>query len=303
MRSAVVAVVVSSLLLAASTFAADTSRPPTKAGTTPAPPTTGGTLPPGGTSTPPSGGSGGGQSPGLFADVAGKAMPLLYCRAGEPCDLAMQFANVGAPVAAAQAIPDPAWTINGQPATPSSLQRWASGPGWATQEVKQWTARFALPLGSHQVRATLPRLPTEKEAGNNVATRPVTVGQPDMAVRLERENVDYNTRYEIKAEVQNKGTVPTRPLAVLAVLVVNVTHTSTPPTPTQCLGNPNLGGCVVERHTVDSLAPGQKKRWKIGGKQLVSTSVRGHAQVACRDPGPCADQDPGNNSTAKSFGP
>jgi hypothetical protein len=230
-------------------------------------------------------------------------MPLLYCRAGEPCDVAVHFTNAGAPVAAGQPIPDPAWTINGQPAMPSSVQRMGSGPGWARNEVKQWTGRFTIPLGGHEVRAAMPRIPTEKEGANNVASRPVTVGQPDMAVKLERDNVDYNTRYEIKAEVQNKGTVPTRALAVLAVLVVDVTHMSSPPTPTQCIGNPNLSGCVIERHSVDSLAPGQKKRWKIGGKQLISTSVRAHAQVACKDPGPCADQNPGNNTAAKTFGP
>jgi hypothetical protein len=302
MRPIAVPIVVSSLLLTTSTFAVDSTRPPTRAGSSPTAPS-GGTAPPGGGSTsPPSTGSGG-SAPTFFADVVGRAMPLLYCRAGEPCDVAVHFTNVGAPVAAGQPIPDPAWTIGGQPALPATVQRAGSGPGWATHEVKQWTARFTIPPGGHEVRATLPRVPTEKEGGNNVATRPVTVGQPDMAVKLERDNVDYNTRYEVKAEVQNKGTVPTRPLAVLAVLVVNVTHTSTPPTPTQCIGNPGLGGCVVERHTVESLAPGQKKRWKIGGKQLISTSVRGQAQVACRDPGPCADQNPGNNTDARSFGP
>jgi hypothetical protein len=216
----------------------------------------------------------------------------------------MQFANVGAPVAANQPIPDPAWTVNGQAATPTSIQRLSSSPGWPTQEVKQWTAQFNnVPLGNYEVRATIPQLATEKESGNNNAISPVTVGQADMAVKLERDNVDYNTRYEIKAEVQNKGTVPTKALSMLAVLIVNVTHMSTPPTPTQCLGNPNLSGCVVERHTVESLAPGEKKRWKIGSKQLVTTSVRAHAQVACRDPGPCADQNTGNNTDSKTYGP
>jgi len=290
------------LLLATSTFAVDSPRPPTKAGSTPAPPSTG-NAPPGGGSTQPPGGSGGTQNPGLFADVVGSAMPLLYCRAGEPCDVAMRFANAGAPLAANQPIPDPVWTINGQPAVPSSVQRMGTGPGWATQEVKQWTARFTIPLGSYQVQAAMPRLATEKEAGNNVSIRPVTVGQPDMAVRLERDDVDYNTRYEIKAEVENKGTVPTKALSVLAVLVVDVTHMNAPPTPTQCIGNPNLSGCLIERHSVESLAPGQKKRWKIGGKQLISTSVRAHAQVACQDPGPCADVNPSNNTAAKTFGP
>jgi hypothetical protein len=230
-------------------------------------------------------------------------MPLLYCRAGEPCAVAAQFANVGAALAANQPIPDPLWTINGQPAAPMSIQRLSSGPGWPTQDVKQWTAQFNIPLGNYQVRAIMPQVPTEKEASNNVAIGPVTVGQADMAVKLDRDNVDYNTRYEIKAEIENKGTVPTRALSMLAVLVVNVTHMSTPPTPNQCIGNPNLSGCVVERHTVESLAPGQKKRWKIGGKQLATTSVRALAQVACRDPGPCADQNAGNNSDSKTFGP
>ena len=292
-----------SVLLVTSSFAVDSPRPPTKAGSTPAPPSSGGAPPGAGSSTPSSGGSGGTQSPGFFADVVGTAMAVLYCRAGEPCDVAMRFTNAGAAVAAGQPIPDPTWTINGQPAAPASLQRWGSTAGWATQEVKQWTARFTIPAGGYEVRATLPRVPTEKEGANNVTTRPVTVGQPDMAVKLERDNVDYNTRYEIKAEVQNKGTVPTNALAVLAVLVVDVTHMSAPPTPTQCIGNPNLSGCVVERHSVESLAPGQKKRWKIGGKQLISTSVRAHAQVACAAPGPCADLNPGNNTDAKTFGP
>ena len=291
-----------SVLLATSTFAVDSPRPPTKAGSTPAPPTSG-NAPPGGGSPPPPGGSGGSQNPGFFADVVGQPMAMLYCRAGEPCDVAVRFTNNGASVAAGQPIPDPTWTINGQPATPASVQRWGAGPGWATNEVKQWTGRFTIPVGGFEVRATLPRVPTEKEGANNVATRPVTVGQPDMAVKLERDNVDYNTRYEIKAEVENKGTVPTRALAVLAVLVVDVTHMNAPPTPSQCMGNPNLSGCVVERHSVESLAPGQKKKWKIGGKQLISTSVRAHAQVACQDPGPCADLNPGNNTDARTFGP
>jgi hypothetical protein len=124
-----------------------------------------------------------------------------------------------------------------------------------------------------------------------------------MAVKIEKDIVDYNTRYEIKVEVKNKGTVPTKALAVMAVLIVNLTHMSTPPTPTQCIQNPNLNGCVIERHTVDSLAPGMKKGWKIGGKQLISTSVRAHAEVRCKDPGPCADQDPDNNTASKTFGP
>jgi hypothetical protein len=267
-RAAVVLLSSLSILLATSTFAIDSPRPPTKAGSTPAPPTSG-TAPPGaGSAPPPSSGGGGSQNPGWFADVVGRTMPLQYCRAGEPCDIAVQFSNVGAAVAANQPIPDPAWTINGQPASPSGVQRLGSGPGWATNEVKQWTGRFTMPSGGFQVRATLPRVPTEKEGANNVASRPVTVGQPDMAVKLERDNVDYNTRYEIKAEVQNRGTVPTKALAVLAVLVVDVTHMSTPPTPTQCIANPGLSGCVVERHTVESLAPGQKKRWKIGGTMM-----------------------------------
>ena len=291
-----------SVLLATSTFAVDSPRPPTKAGSTPAPPTSG-SAPPGGGSPQPPGGSGGSQNPGFFADVVGQPMAMLYCRAGEPCDVAVRFTNNGAAVAAGQPIPDPTWTINGQPATPASVQRWGAGPGWATNEVKQWAGRFTIPGGGYEVRATMPRVPTEKEGANNVATRPVTVGQPDMAVKLERDNVDYNTRYEIKAEVQNKGTVPTRALAVLAVLVVDVTHMNAPPTPTQCMGNPNLSGCVIERHSVESLAPGQKKRWKIGGKQLISTSVRAHAQVACAEPGPCADLNSGNNTDARTFGP
>jgi hypothetical protein len=305
MKPIAVAAVAASLLLATSTFAIDSSRPSTKAGTTAAPPAGGAAPPPGGSPPPPTAGSGGsGSLPAkLFADVVGRAMPLQYCRAGEPCDVAVHFTNVGAPVAATPPVPDPVWTINGQAVVPSTVQRAGQGPGWATQEVKQWTGRLTIPLGSYEVRATMPRLATEKEAANNVAIRPVTVGQPDMAVKLERDNVDYNTRYEVKAEVQNKGTVPTKALAVLAVLIVDVTHMSSPPTPTQCMGNPNLSGCVVERHTVESLAPGETKRWKIGGKQLISTSVRAHAQVACRDPGPCADQNPTNNTTAKTYGP
>jgi hypothetical protein len=239
----------------------------------------------------------------MFADVVGRTMPVIYCRAGEPCAVPAQFANIGAAVAANQPIPDPAWTINGQPATPTSIQRMGSGPGWATQEIKQWNAQFSIPLGNYQVYATMPRIYSEKEGGNNVTISPVTVGQSDMAVKLDRDNVDYNTRYEIKAEIENKGTVPTKALSMLAVLIVNVTHLNTPPTPSQCIGNPNLSGCVVERHTVESLAPGQKKSWKIGGKQLATTSVRAHAQVACRDPGPCADQNPGNNSDSKTYGP
>ncbi len=297
----IAAVAVASLLPVTWVFAADPKRP-TKAGES-APPSGGASQPGGGSSTPAPGGSGGGQGPGLFADAVGKAMPRVYCRASEPCEVGVQFTNAGAPVAANQPIPDPAWVLNGQPATPTSVQRKGSGPGWATQEVKQWTARFTVPVGDHEVRATLPRLPTEKEDGNNVATRPVTVGEPDMAVRIEKDNVDYNTRYEVKVEIENKGTVPTRALAMMAVLIVNVTHTSTPPTPTQCLGNPNLSGCVVERHTVDSLAPGQKKRWKIGGKQLATTSVRAHAEVRCRDSGPCADANPDNNTANKTYGP
>jgi hypothetical protein len=296
-----VAAVVIGLFLATSAFAVDPSKPRTKAGETAAPPSGGSNPTGGGSPTNPSGGSGG--TPALFPDVVGRAMPLFYCRAGEPCEVAVHFTNVGAPVAANQPIPDPVWAINGQPATPVSVQRLGSGPGWATQEVKQWTARFTLPLGNHKVRATMPRLATEKEVGNNIATRPVTVGQPDMAVKIEKDNVDYNTRYEIKVQVENKGTVPTGALAMMAVLIVNVTHMSTPPTPTQCMGNPNLSGCVVERHTVDSLAPGAKKRWKIGGKQLMSTSVRAHAEVRCKDPGPCADQNPNNNTASKTYGP
>jgi len=290
------------LISATVTLAIDTSKP-TIGGKTAAPPSSGTTPPGGGTTPPPPGGAGGSQPQLFFADVVGRTMPLLYCRAGEPCEVPVHFTNVGAAVAANQPIPDPAWTINGQPATPTSIQRLSSGPGWPTQDVKQWTAHFTIPLGNYEIRATMPRLATEKEAGNNVAISPVTVGQADMAVKLERDNVDYNTRYEIKAEVQNKGTVPTKALSVLAVLIVNVTHMSAPPTPNQCMGNPNLSGCVVERHTVDSLAPGEKKRWKIGGKQLPTTSVRAHAQVTCRDPGPCADQNSGNNTDSKTFGP
>jgi hypothetical protein len=124
-----------------------------------------------------------------------------------------------------------------------------------------------------------------------------------MAVRIEKDEVDYNTRYEVKVEIENKGTVPTRALTMMAVLIVNVTHMSAPPTPTQCLGNPNLSGCVVERHSVESLAPGQKKKWKIGGKQLATTSVRAHAEVRCKDPGPCADVKPENNTASKTYGP
>ena len=155
------------------------------------------------------------------------------------------------------------------------------------------------PLGAPQQLPAAPQLPAPQQIGP-LSSQPA-VGQPDMAVKVEKDNVDYNTRYEIKTVVENKGSLPTGALEVLAVLIVNVTHMSTPPTPTQCIGNPNLSGCVVVRHTVDSLAPGQKKRWKIGGKQLISTSVRAYAQVAC--PGPCADQNLDNNTATKTFGP
>lgn len=304
MRAPLLAMVaVTSLLGVTSVLAVDSSRPPTKAGGSAAPPASGTTLPGGGSSTSAPGGSGGGQGPGLFADVVGQTMPRLYCRTGEPCEVVVEFTNAGAPVATTQGIPDPGWAVDGQPATPASVQRTGSGQGWATQEVKKWTARFTLPTGDHTVRATLARFPTEKEDGNNAATRPVTVGQPDMALKVEKDNVDLNTRYEVKVEIANKGTVPTRALSMMAVMIVNVTHTSPPPTPTQCLGNPNLSGCVVERHHVDSLAPGQKKRWKIGGKQLMSTTVRVHAEVTCKDPGPCADANPDNNTASKTYGP
>jgi hypothetical protein len=295
-----VASVMIGLFVATSAFTLDPAKPRTKAGERAAPPS-GGSNPTGaGSSTNPSGGLAGTTT--FFSDAVGEAMPLLYCRAGEPCDVAVHFTNVGAPLAANQPIPDPVWTVDGQSVAPTSVLR-RGGPGWATQAVKNWTARLALSLGNHEVHATIPRLPTEKEVGNNLATCPVTVGQPDMAVKIKKEEVDYKTRYEIKVGVENKGTVPTKALAVLAVLIVNVTHTSTPPTPTQCMGNPNLSGCVVERHTVDSLAPDKKKTWKIGGKQLASTSVRAYAEVRCKDPGTCADQNPDNNTARKTFGP
>ncbi|MFZ5877658.1 MAG: hypothetical protein ACOYXU_14825 [Nitrospirota bacterium] len=230
-------------------------------------------------------------------------MPQVFCFVSQPCEAKANFTNVGAPVASDQPIPDPTWKFNGQQGTPQSVEvSGANGPGWPSEDVRTWTGQFALPAGTYALRATMPRLSNEKEGDNNVATGQVIVGQPDMAIKLKRKNVDMNTRYEIKAEVKNKGTVPTKALSVLAVLVVN-THTSTPPTPTQCIQNPNLSGCVVERHTVESLAPGEEKRWKIGGKQLATNSVRGRAQVACRDPGPCADENPDNNTHTKVFGP
>jgi len=257
----------------------------------------------GGSSQPPSGGGGGGGNPGFFSDIEGKPMPVVYCVVSEPCEAGANFTNLGAPLAADQPIPDPTWKFNGHAEAPQSVERsGASGPGWPSLDMRTWTGRFVLPAGTHALRAAMPQLANEKEADNNVATGQVIVGQPDMAIKLKRKNVDMNTRYEIKAEVQNKGTVPTQALSVLAVLVVN-THASTPPTPSQCMQDPNLSGCVVEKHTVDSLAPGEKKRWKIGGKQLATNSVKARAQVACKNPGPCADQDPDNNTANKVFGP
>ena len=123
MKRIAVTAVIASLLLATSTFAIDSPRPPTKAGSTPAPPTSGSAPPGAGSAPPPSSGSGTSQNPGWFADVVGRTMPLHYCRAGEPCDVAVHFSNIGAAVAANQPIPDPAWTINGQPASPSGVQR------------------------------------------------------------------------------------------------------------------------------------------------------------------------------------
>ena len=111
----------------------------------------------------------------------------------------------------------------------------------------------------------MPRLANEKTADNNVASGRVVVGKPDMSIKLERDNVDYNTRYEIKAEIENKGNVPTHALSVMVVLSVN-THTDTPPPIDQCVVNPTLSGCVIERHSVDKLDPGEKHRWKIGPK-------------------------------------
>jgi hypothetical protein len=230
-------------------------------------------------------------------------MPVVYCMVSEPCEAGANFTNLGAPVAPDQPIPDPTWKFNGQAKTPQSVERsGANGPGWPHQDLRTWTGRFVLQAGTHALRAAMPQLANEKEADNNIATGQVIVGQPDMAIKLKRNNVDMNTRYEIKAEVQNKGTVPTKALAVLAVLVVN-THTGTPPTPTQCIMDPNTSGCVVEKHTVASLAPGEKKRWKIGGKQLATTNVKGRAEVACKNQGPCPDENQDNNTHTKVFGP
>ena len=187
MFAVALAAAASGLLLAQFVLAIDTTRP-TIGGKTPAPPSSGTVPPGGGTSAPPPGGSGGSQPQSFFADVAGRTMPVVYCRAGEPCAVPAQFANVGAAVAANQPIPDPVWTINGQPATPTSIQRMGSGPGWATQEIKQWNAQFNIPLGNYQVRSTMPRVYSEKEGGNNVTISPVTVGQADMAVKLDRDN-------------------------------------------------------------------------------------------------------------------
>lgn len=306
MKTILVAAAACALMISTVALAIDPAPPPTDEGAETENPRgrSGGDRPlGGGSSQPPSGGGSGGGNPGFFSDIEGRPMPVVYCVVSEPCATGANFTNLGAPLAADQPIPNPTWKFNGQPKTPQGVEvSGASGPGWPTSDMRTWTGQFALPAGTYALRATMPQLPNEKEGDNNVATGQVIVGQPDMAIKLKRNNVDMNARYEIKAEVQNKGTVPTKALAVLAVLVVN-THTGTPPTPTQCMQDPNTSGCVVEKHTVESLAPGEKKRWKIGGKQLATNNVRGRAQVACKNPGPCPDENPDNNTHTKVFGP
>ena len=255
----------------------------------------------GGGGSPQTPSSGTSPAPGLFADIVGETMPLLYCRLGEPCDVTVGFSNEGAPVAADQAVPDPTWTIDGNPVIPVSVTRSNAGTGWPTSQSRQWIARLMPPSGSHQVRAAMPRFATEKEAGNNSATRPVLTGRPDMAIKLKKDSVDAGLRYEVKAEISNKGSVPTGPLSVLAVLSINH-HTGTPPSLDQCIADPRISNCVVEKHSVDSLAPGAEKRWKIGGKVPASSSVAGRSLVACSNPGPCADSNTSNNSDGAHFG-
>ena len=255
----------------------------------------------GGGGSPQTGSSGTPPAPGLFADIVGETMPLQYCRTGEPCDVAVDFINEGAPVAVDQAVPDPSWTIDGQPVIPVSVTRSNAGAGWPTSQSRHWIARLAPPPGSHQVRATMPRFTTEKEADNNSAIRPVFTGQPDMSSKLKKESVDAGLRYEVKVEISNKGSVPTGPLSVLAVLSINH-HTGTPPSLDQCIADPRISNCVVEKHSVDSLAPGAEKRWKIGGKVPASSSVAGRSLVACSNPGPCADSNTSNNSDGAHFG-
>jgi hypothetical protein len=241
------------------------------------------------------------RATGMFADIAGETMPLLYCRSGEPCDVAVDFINVGASVAADQAVPDPSWTIDGTAVSPASVTRSNAAAGWPNSQWRQWIARLTPPPGNHQVRATMPRVSMEKQAGNNSAIRPLFTGRPDMAIKLKKESVDSGLRYEVKAVISNKGNVPTGPLSVLAVLSINH-HTGTPPSLDQCIADPRIRNCVVEKHSVDSLAPGDQKAWKIGGKVPASSSVAGRSLVACSRPGPCADSDTSNNSDGAHFG-
>jgi hypothetical protein len=255
----------------------------------------------GGGSTPQSTPSGPARAPGFFVDIVGKTMPLVYCRLGEPCDVAVDFTNVGAPVAADQVVPDPSWTIDGSPVSPASVTRSNAGAGWPTSQPRQWIARLTPPAGNHEIRAAMPRLAMEKAADNNNASRPVFTGRPDMAIKLRKESVDAGLRYEVKAVISNKGNVPTGPLSVLAVLSVNH-HTGSAPSLDQCIADPRISSCVVEKHSADSLAPGDQKSWKIGGKVPASSSVAGRSQVACSNPGPCADGDASNNSDGAHFG-
>ncbi len=129
---------------------------------------------------------------------------------------------------------------------------------------------------------------------------------PDATGKIRQDIMDYGTRYRAKITIENEGTAPMPEVTVVTLIIPNY-HTGTPPTPEQCISDPQAP-CERHKKTVGPLAPGQKKSYHAGKKRLRTTTILVHVSILCGVPGApappeCAESDTGNNTFKRVLGP
>ncbi len=128
---------------------------------------------------------------------------------------------------------------------------------------------------------------------------------PDITASIRQDLMDLDTRYRSKVTVKNEGNGP-MPEVNVSTIVVPDTHWpgGNPPTPQQCISDPNQP-CERDSRKVGPLLPGQKDSFHVGKKRLRSTTLFVQVNISCTlfPPEQCAEQNIQNNVVKRVLGP
>lgn len=128
---------------------------------------------------------------------------------------------------------------------------------------------------------------------------------PDITASIRQDLMDLDTRYRSKITVKNEGNGP-MPEVSVSTIVVPDTHWpgGNPPTPQQCISDPNQP-CERDNRKVGPLLPGQKDSFHVGKKRLRSTTLFVQVNISCTlfPPEQCAEKNIQNNVVKRVLGP